>query len=114
MSKRNLILLIIIIIIIAIGLGFFFLNKSSNQADDNTEGTNFFTDFFPFGKSNTVTPADNTNGEDAPGSLPDTDVSKQSFILKKVSSFPVAGYIVFMKERFKEIPNPSQTLPERG
>ena len=115
MSKRNLILITIILTVIVAGaFVFFYLYQPKDQTVDDTEDTNFFANFLPFGKSKTTTPSDTTTPADISGFEPAPEEEIQNVNLKKVSGFPVAGLGVFMKERYKEIPNPSQTLPLSG
>ena len=115
MSKRNLILITIILTVIVAGaFVFFYLYQPKDQTVDDTEDTNFFANFLPFGKSKTTTPSDTTTPADISGFEPAPEEEIQNVNLKKVSDFPVAGFGVFMKERYKEIPNPSQTLPLSG
>ena len=117
MSKRNIILLIIVLVVIMASiLGFFYFYQPTNQnGDDTGGGTNFFVDFLPFGKSKNTTPTDETPPTDISGYEPtETDIT--DLILKKVSSFPIAGYGVYMKERFKDeqIVAQAEQLDERG
>lgn len=72
---------------------------------DAGEGTNFFSEIFPFLKSK-----NNSNNE---GSVNPTDVSGyvapaggevKDMLLYKISSFPVAGYGLYYKERFVDVP----------
>jgi len=105
MSKRNLKLLIIILIIIVITIfGFlYFSNTSTTNPTGTTTGTNFFSQFFPSSKPVTqtpeVTPPANVSGfEQAP------TVETPTVKLNRVSSIPIAGFGIFMKERFKEVP----------
>lgn len=114
MSKRNLILLIIIlVVIVAIVFGFFYLYQPANQTGGTT-GTNFLANFLPFGKSKTTTPSNTTTPADVSGYVPPTETASE-LKLKKVSSFPIAGFGVFMKERFKDVaavtPDPNATTP---
>lgn len=103
MQKRNFILFIIILIIVlAVIFGFLYFQKSPTTPGGDDGGTNFFSQFNPFGKSNpspgTETP---TNNETPGGAEPETPLEIK---LKKVSSMPIAGYTVYQKERFKEVP----------
>ncbi len=104
MSKRNFILLIIILaVLMVVALGIFNFYQPVKQSADNTGGTNFFTDFSPFGKSKNVAPAgDTTSPVDISGFEPTTE-TESTVKLKKVSSFPVAGFGIFTKERFKDV-----------
>lgn len=117
MSRRNFILLIIVLglAIIAI-LGFLYLRRpASNTTENNTEGTNFISQFNPFAAKpapETVTPPIDVSGYRPP------DEETQKMQLEKVSSIPIAGFTVFIKERLKEVPvitpNPSLDLPLSG
>jgi hypothetical protein len=105
MSKRNLILLIIIlVVIVAIIFGFFYFYQPANQTGEDAEGTNFFANFLPFGGSKTVTPTDTTTPVDVSGYIPTSEEEARAIKLTKVSGFPIAGFGVFMKERFKDVP----------
>lgn len=112
MSKRNIILIIIILAVIFVAVfGFVYFSQPANQ-DGTTEGINFLSNFLPFGKSKNVTPQ-NTSPTDVSGYIPTEDNSVAlNTKFRKISSFPIAGFGVFMKERFKEIQNPSQTSGE--
>jgi len=113
MSKRNLILLVIIlIVIVAVIFGFFYFYQPTNQTGDTIEGTNFFANFLPFGGSKNTTPTNTTPPVDISGyEQPTTGAEISNAVLKKVSSFPIAGFGVFMKERFKDIPAVLPTQP---
>ena len=106
MSKRNLILLIIVLIIItATAFGFLYFYQPSNQNRNVVEeGINFFTDFLPFGKSNNMTEDEKEETKDVSGLEGNIEENIYSGKLQKISSFAVAGFTVFNKERFKEIP----------
>ena len=102
MSKRNFILLIIILII-AVALVFVFLysRPSTTMPGENVGGTNFVSQFNPFGNSTTKppTPTPPINiSENPPSPTPEITVK-----LKKVSSMPIAGFIVYTKERLKDV-----------
>ncbi len=69
---------------------------------EESEGINFIARFNPFASS-TPKPGTGTTPVDVSGYEPgDEETTKLK--LMKVSSMPVAGYTVFAKERFKEIP----------
>ncbi len=103
MTKRNIILIaVIILLVIAILFGFAYFFQSKTQPAGTTSGTNFWASFLPFGKSNPVTP-ENNGTTDVSGYTPASDATQAENRLQKVSTFPVAGYGVFMKERFKEV-----------
>jgi hypothetical protein len=112
MSKRNFILLIIVLIILVVGvLGYFYFNQPASPTGSDTGGTNFFSQFNPFGTS--------PNKPTTPVVTPPVDVSgyqpnpaeETKLKLTKVSSMPIAGFTVFMKERLKDV-TPPQPLPQ--
>ncbi len=106
MSRRNFILLIIVLSLIVAGVLGFLYWKSKQAPGDEGTGTNFIAKFNPF-KSNVSTPNDDTPpGEEIP--VPDTTPTEEEIILKlkKISSIPIAGFTLFKKERFKEVPVP--------
>jgi hypothetical protein len=113
MSKRNFILLIIIIVVaIIILFGYFYFNQGNNTPGEDSSGTNFISQFNPFGKNTTKPPTDTTSPIDISGDQPNpADTTEVK--LKKVSSMPIAGFTVFSKERLKEI-NPTPALPLSG
>ena len=103
MSKRNLILLIIILVAaVAVTFGFLYFYRPA-PTGETTEGTNFFANFLPFGKKETTTPKSETPPVDISGFEPAAP-TETGLKLRRVSSFPVAGFGVFMKERFKDMP----------
>jgi len=115
MSKRNFILLIIIIIIAIVAVfGYFYFNQGTNTPEEDSTGTNFISQFNPFGNSNNPTkpPTTTTPPVDVSGYQPPI-IEVVNLKLKKVSSMPIAGFTVFSKERLKEI-NPFLTLPLSG
>ncbi|MFA6586130.1 MAG: hypothetical protein WCS86_03140 [Candidatus Paceibacterota bacterium] len=104
MSKRNVILLIIILGIIIIGaFGFLYLYQPASKTTGTTSVVNFIANFLPFGKSSSSTPTDTTSPTDVSGYVPSEETTLPNVRLKKVSTFPVAGFGVFMKERFKDV-----------
>jgi len=111
MSKRNFILLLIVLIIIVLAvLAFMFFSGSKVGTITDEGGTNFFAKFNPFGKS---TPEENSgegSGEETSDTTIETPASDLK--LKKVSTMPVAGYGVFSKERFKELPKPAEPVAD--
>jgi hypothetical protein len=105
MSKRNFILLIIVVIIILAGVaGFLYFKKDSTMPsnDNESEGTNFISQFNPFASNpapgTTSTPPPSDTGEYQPG----TEGEVPALKLQKISSMPVAGFTTFSKERLKE------------
>jgi hypothetical protein len=104
MSKRNLILIVIILIIIAIGVfAFFSYNKPASTTSGGATGENFLSQFFPFGKSATTNTENGETPTDVSGYVAPATPEEQRELLTKVSSMPIAGYGVFMKERFKDV-----------
>ena len=113
MSRRNFTLLIIILFIaVTTIVGFLYFRPETTAPTNDNVGTNFFSQFNPFGTSATtppvVTPPADVSGYE-PG--PGEEITKLK--LTKVSSMPIAGYTVFIKERLKDV-NPSLTLPLSG
>jgi hypothetical protein len=105
MSKRNIILLIVTLSVIVAGaLIYFYFYQPKNQGSSTTGDTNFLANFLPFGKSKTVTPTETTKPVDISGYVPPAPETATETLLKKVSSFPIAGFGVFTKERFKDVP----------
>src|SRR3989344_9014590 len=103
MSKRNFILLIIILVaILAAFFGFLFLRQGPTVPGEESGGTNFLSQFNPFGGADGGKPDDTTPPPvDISGYEPPVEQEGREFV--KVSSMPVAGYGVFKKERYKEI-----------
>ncbi len=103
MSKRNFILLTIVLIITAIAtLGFLYFQKGINAPSDDGTNTDFFSLFNPFGTSKpagpVVKPPIDVSGYQPPV------VEAPKLKLAKISSVPVAGFIIFTKERLKDVP----------
>ena len=104
MSRRNFILLIIVLtLVIAITFGLWFFRQGGAPGEEGTGGTNFISQFNPFG---------NGGGTKPPSTTPPADISDYepedvvAWKLRKVSSMPIAGYTVYQKERLKEVPLP--------
>ena len=106
MSKRNVILLIVILGVIIIGIFTVFALYQPTSTNTGVVGDsiNFVANFLPFGKNKTVAPTDTNTPTDVSGYIPPTESEVSVAKLKKVSSFPVAGFGIFMKERFKDVP----------
>ena len=108
MSKRNLILLIIfliiastVILILLSSYGSFGTTKSGTDTPD----TNFVSQFFPFGKTSKVTQENAEPTADVSSDTTPVDNTQNlNNKLIRISSLPIAGYGIYMKERFKEIP----------
>ena len=105
MSKRNLILLIIILVIAIIAFfGFLFSQPNGATPGAGSIGTNFISQFNPFGNGTTTTkPPVVTPPVDISGNQPNPPMQTNSKLIK-VSSMPIAGYTVFSKERLKDVP----------
>ena len=109
MSKRNFILLIIILGLIVIAVfGLLYFQQKTTVPEDESQGTNFISQFNPFGAK--PTPPAVTPSTDASEYQSDTGET-QKIKLVKVSSMPVAGFTVFTKERLKEIPTVALIAP---
>lgn len=111
MSRRNFILLIIVLsIALVVFFSYLFLRDSGTPAGPG-EDTNFGSDFNPFNngskKPNPDEPVDISGDDDTPVTpgLPTTGK------LKKISSVPVAGFGLYMKERYKEVAPVQETTP---
>ena len=120
MSKRNFTLFIIVLMsVILVIFGFLYFNQSrTGQPGD--EGTNFLSQFNPFGTSTQVNPTDTTTPVDLGDQTSDETEEETPEKLKKISSMPVAGFELFLKERLKEVgeggipvPPASPTTPSK-
>ena len=101
------------ILVMAGVFGFLFLRDDTAPRRDPGEGTNFISQFNPFGNSKDVAPGDTTPPVDVSGYEPSPTGETQTGKLVKVSSMPVAGFGVFMKERLKYVPVPP-VIPAEG
>ncbi len=113
MSKIKIILITIFLgIILIIVFSFFVFNKTTPAQIGDTNGTNFFSKIFPFGKSKTNTSQDG-KVTDVSGYIPTAESITAKEKLTKVSSMPIAGYGTFMKERYEvTAPVTPPTAPE--
>jgi hypothetical protein len=109
MSKRNIILLIIVLTLtIAVVFGFLYFYQPKTKVGETGGNTNFFANFFPFGNNENTTSDKNTDTPtDVSGYIPPDETQVSGAKLKKISSFPIAGFGIFMKERFKDVENPN-------
>ncbi len=106
MSPRNLKLLIIILIAataIAFGFLYFYNTTDKTGTVGSTAGTNFLSQIWPFGGTNNELPTA-TEPTDISGFEPAPATEAPAAKLRKVSDLSIAGYIIFQKERFKELP----------
>jgi len=95
MSNRNFILLIIVLIITTLGVLYYFLSYKPQNPTNGGEGTNFLSEFNPFGGTTTQ----KKPTEEPTYSTPEVvEVTGTKF--KKVSTMPIAGYGTFKKERY--------------
>ena len=104
MRTRNIILLIIVLATIISGVyGFFYFRKPKPIAPLPEEETNFVASLWPFGKneSNQENNPEISTGEEVKTGV-DEETTVKDIKLKKISSSPVAGYGVFLKERYGE------------
>ena len=92
----------------------YFTRGPTTPGDTSGGGTNFLAQFNPFGNDagnkpeDTPPPPVDISGYEPPREIPEGE-------LLKISSVPVAGYTVFMKERFKEeITSPLPPSPSQG
>ncbi len=100
-----------ILVIIAV-FGFLYFRKPvADTTESDIGGTNFLSQFNPFATS--PKPPETTPPIDISPQPPSETIETK---LAKISSMPVAGFTVFIKERLREIPitNPSPTLPLSG
>ena len=99
MSKKTFYLIIFIFIVLGAVWGVWFFKQRATVADPNAGLT--LRDFFPFGNTpSTETPA--STDTETPGEAPTGDepvVTPPVPILQKISSMPIAGAVVFEKER---------------
>src|SRR3989344_4862028 len=108
MQKRNFILLIIILLILLLAvLGFLYLNRNGDIIED-PGGTNFLSQFNPFATKVRQPPVVEIPPADVSDYVPPQEEERSQQVFK-VSSMPIAGYTVFLKERYVEIPNPTPT-----
>ena len=109
MSKRNIILIVIILLAITMGaFVFLYFYQPTSTGGVITDSVNFLSDFLPFGNNKSTNTGDTTQPVDVSGYVATPEGDTQNLILKKISSFPIAGYGIFMKERFKDIANPKE------
>src|SRR3990167_6292253 len=104
MSKRNFILLtIILIIIVLVVLGFLYSQRNVTPPGEDSSGTNFIAQFNPFSSDKPTTTPPGTTPTDVSGYEPGP-TQEEEVQLRKVSSMPIAGFTVYLKERLKDVP----------
>ncbi len=106
MSKRNFTLLVIVLILIVISvLWVLYSRQSPTTGVEDSGGINFLSRFNPFGTNTKILPNNIQNPVDVGGENPaDNEANLPVEKLQKISSVPVAGFHIFLKERLKEIP----------
>jgi len=111
MQKRNKTLLIILIILIGILVFFWLTRNKPAPAPGDGNITNFWTQFNPF-RSSTPSPTI-PSSENPAAPSPTGEVPLQNARLLKISSMPIAGYVVYLKERYVEVPAvlPGESTP---
>jgi len=115
MSRRNFILLIAILGIATIVVAIFlYIQKPATEQPASNEGTNFVSDFSPFGTRPTPSNTESTNNSDNKGNLPATPSETPQLQLEKVSSMSIAGFTAFQKERLKDLPTPVASQEDLG
>ena len=88
---------------------FFYTRPSTIAPGEDTGGlNNFISQFNPFGTSTTSPPPATTPPADISGYQPGP-TEETNLKLKKISSLEIAGFTVFMKERLKDMPVPTET-----
>ena len=110
MSKK----IIILIILITITIGFFgysYINKKGGVSDSENvdSGENFISTFFSNLTKDKNENEKNENVTNISNNEEEIKTEIQQGRLFKISSMPVAGFTVFMKEIFIEIANPKET-----
>lgn len=98
-----------VIIVIGVFIFLFFFKTQSAPGVDNG-GTNFWAQFNPFGNGKPKPPTP-TPPTDVSGYVPPEPVV-ENIKLKKVSSMPIAGFTVYLKERLKSVPLPTVATPD--
>ncbi len=114
MSQRNFTLFIITLILVVAGIfGFLYFYQGQNQQPGEGGGTNFLSRFNPFGQSNPVTPTPEEPIDISEPETPTLEVPQLPSKLTQISSVPVAGYEILMRERLKEMVEvaPSEATP---
>lgn len=108
MSKRKIIIILgIVALVVLLFVGLIVVSNQKTNQTSETTGTNFFSNLFPFINtvSNTAEKVLNVLGIGG-----GENQEEQISLLQKVSSFPVAGYGIFMKERFISVPEMSPAV----
>lgn len=107
--KRKIILILIVVaslFVLTFIFSLFSKNKTSSQNTDT--GTNFVSNFFNFGKTLDKIGENITNTEEEKETINENNpINEQGMRnrLIKISSVPVAGFGLYSKERFENIPD---------
>ena len=108
MLKKSILILIITLTLAVLAFfSFSYFAKDNGEGDNNpvSEGINFLSQFNPFRSDDNKKDEANPPFVDENGDLQENpDEVEIVAKLKQVSSLPIAGFTIFMKERFKEIP----------
>lgn len=112
MQKRNLIIIILILVVVTFGF-FYYGNKYPKSIPGEVVRSDVTQKLFPFGKIAKKiieeVPSIIDLGQDENNGEQNTPTEKK---VQKVSSFPVAGYDIYRKEVYKELPIPEETVKE--
>lgn len=112
MSKRNFVLFILVVavlILATLAILYFRKPQDPGSGGSGSFGDNFFGGFPYFGRSGGDTPGEGGSGpSDVSGDGTEDREEIPAANLKKVSGFPVAGYGVFMRERYNSVEMPAQ------
>ena len=98
-------------------IGFLYFRKGTTMPGEENFGTNFLSQFNPFGSKKPTPPTVMPPVVDVSGYEPGSGEETLKVKLTKVSSMPIAGFVVFIKERLKEVattPPPAPFLNEGG
>lgn len=90
--------------------GFFYFQKEPTPPGGESTGTNFISQFNPFGDKKPTPPT--APSTETPDYQPNPTGETPKMKLTKISSMPIAGFAVFSKERLKEIPIPEVVTPQ--
>ncbi len=111
------------VIIAALFLLFLYFRQSGTTPGEGNTGTNFISQFNPFGTKPTTGGGTTTPPIDVSGYQSNPGAETNNSKLKEVSSMPIAGFTVFSKERLSvpvpTLPSPSGevqkgTLPNKA
>jgi len=102
-NKKTLIIIILATVLIAIAAFVFLRTPRTGEAPtEGSTGLNFLANLNPFRKQPGQTSAPTTPTEEEPTTL--NTETNEDIKLKRVSSVSVAGFTIFQKERYTELP----------